>query len=309
MSLITSPFGFSSTGDEVLTGIDLTGKRAVVTGGARGVGVEIARALAGAGAEVTLTARDKEAGERTVADIITSTGNARVHAALVDLADLESVRAFTARWTGPLDILINNAGVMALTDHEHTRHGSEMQFGVNHLGHFALTTGLHRALAAAGGARVVTVSSSGHRMSPVVFEDIHFERREYDAHLAYGQSKTACALFAVGMHARWARDGIIANIANPGSIRETLERHIGEGKTDAFGDIPWKTVRQGAATATWMATSPLLAEVGGLYFEDCKQAPVTNEIGFFLTGVNEYALDKGQADLLWGESERLVASA
>lgn len=187
---ITTPFGATSTAAEVVAGVDLGGRRAIVTGGASGIGVETARALAGAGAEVTLAVRDLAAGTRTAEDIVASTGNKHIHVAHLDLADPASATAFAAAWEGPLHLLVNNAGVMA-SPLTRTPHGWELQFATNHLGHFALTTGLHRALAAAGGARVVSVSSAGHLNSPVVFDDIHFERRPYDPWQAYGQSKTA----------------------------------------------------------------------------------------------------------------------
>jgi NAD(P)-dependent dehydrogenase (short-subunit alcohol dehydrogenase family) len=175
---------------EVVAGIDLSGRRAIVTGGASGIGIETARALAGAGAEVTVAVRNVEAGNRTAEDIAATTGNARVRVAPLDLADRASVASFVAAWDCPLHILVNNAGVMALPEMR-TPEGWEMQFATNHLGHFALATGLHRALTAAGGTRVVSVSSGGHLISPVVFDDIHFRVRAYEPWPAYGQSKTA----------------------------------------------------------------------------------------------------------------------
>ena len=179
---ITTPFNATSTAAEVIEGIDLTGRRAIVTGGASGIGIETAHALAGAGAEVTLAVRDLDAGKRVATDITESTGN-QVLADPLDLADPASVAAFTERWDGPLHILVNNAGIMA-SPLMRTPQGWEMQFATNHLGHFALATGLHNALVAAaagpgqsnaaGGARIVSVSSSAHHRSPVVFDDIHF---------------------------------------------------------------------------------------------------------------------------------------
>ncbi|MBO0850573.1 MAG: SDR family NAD(P)-dependent oxidoreductase, partial [Pseudonocardia sp.] len=220
---ITTPFSAESTAAEVIAGVDLSDHRAVVTGGASGIGIETARALAGAGAEVTLAVRNMAAGERSAADIVESTGNKAVLLAELDLADQASVAAFVAGWDGPLHILVNNAGVMA-SPLMRTPRGWEMQFATNHLGHFALAIGLHDALAAAGGARIVSVSSSAHHRSPVVFSDIHFERREYDPWLAYGQSKTANVLFAVEATKRWAADGIRANALMPGGIRTNLQR-------------------------------------------------------------------------------------
>jgi NAD(P)-dependent dehydrogenase (short-subunit alcohol dehydrogenase family) len=171
-TLITTPFRWQSTAAEVVAGIDLSGRRAIVTGGSSGIGIETARALAGAGAEVTLAVRDAAAGERVANEI---GGDARVER--LDLADLASERAFTARWNGPLHLLINNAGVMALPTLQRSPEGAELHFATNHLGHFELARGLHDALVAAGGARIVSLSSVGHLNAPVDFGDLHFERR------------------------------------------------------------------------------------------------------------------------------------
>jgi NAD(P)-dependent dehydrogenase (short-subunit alcohol dehydrogenase family) len=299
---ITTPFTAESTAAEVVQGIDLTGRRVVVTGGASGIGIETARALAGAGAEVTLAVRNTEAGERTAEDIIAATGNKQVLVAPLDLADQASVAAFAAGWDGPLHILVNNAGVMA-SPLARTPQGWEMQFATNHLGHFALATGLHGALAAAGGARIVSVSSSGHLTSPVVFDDIHFKERAYDPWFAYGQSKTANVLFGVEATKRWASDGIYVNALMPGAIRTNLQRYITDEQLAAMrarmgGVNPvWKTPEQGAATSVLAATSPLLDSVGGRYFEDCNEAG-PNQPGT-RTGVAAYALDPDAAALLW----------
>jgi NAD(P)-dependent dehydrogenase (short-subunit alcohol dehydrogenase family) len=198
----------------------------IVTGAASGIGIETARALAVVGAEVTLAVRDTEAGARVAAEIAAGTGNRQLHVARLDLADRSSIAAFVAKWEGPLHVLVNNAGVMALPE-QHTVEGWEMQFAINHLGHFALALGLHHALAAAGSARIVAVSSSAHLRSPVIFDDIHFAFRPYEPILAYAQSKTANVLFAVGATARWARDGITANALMPGAIATNLQRHTG----------------------------------------------------------------------------------
>ncbi|MEV7966815.1 SDR family NAD(P)-dependent oxidoreductase [Sphaerisporangium sp. NPDC088356] len=299
---ITTPFGAQSTAAEVVDGIDLTGRRAIVTGGASGIGIETARALAGAGAEVTLAVRDLDAGERTANDIIATTGNKQVLVASLDLADRASVAAFVTAWDGPLHILVNNAGVMASPE-TRTPEGWELQFATNHLGHFGLTTGLHQALAAAGGARVVSVSSSAHLRSPIVFEDIHFLERAYEPWSAYGQSKTANVLFAVEATRRWANDGITVNSLMPGGIRTNLQRHITEedlqrmrSQTGA-GSFTWKTPEQGAATSVLVATSPLLEGIGGRYFEDCGEAG-PNQPGT-RSGVAAYALDPEAATRLW----------
>jgi NAD(P)-dependent dehydrogenase (short-subunit alcohol dehydrogenase family) len=222
MSRITTPFTRESTADEVIADADLSGRRAVVTGGASGIGVETARALAAAGAEVTLAVRNLEAGRQAAAGISAKTGNPGVFVAPLELADRESVAAFAANWEGQLDLLINNAGVMA-EPLNRTPEGWEHQFATNHLGHFGLALGLHPALAAAGNARIVSVSSSAHLRSGIVFDDIHFENRPYDEWSAYGQSKTANVLFAVEATKRWAPDGITANALMPGGIRTALQ--------------------------------------------------------------------------------------
>ena len=230
-SLIQTPFSFDSTAAEVVEGIDLSGKRAIVTGGSSGIGVETARALASVGAEVTLAVRDFGAGERTAAAIAAATDGPAVRVGALDLADVRSVSAFVAAWDGPLHLLINNAGVMALPSLQLTERGWELQFATNHIGHFALTVGLRQALFAGGeegGARIVSLSSRGHLRSPVVFDDINFRARPYDAWTAYGQSKTANVLLAVEAHRRWAADGVTANAVHPGGILDTnLSRHMG----------------------------------------------------------------------------------
>ena len=201
---ITTPFKFHSTAAEVLADVDLSGKRAIVTGAASGIGVETARALAGAGADVTLAVRNPQAGADIAAEITASTGNPAVHAAQLELTNPSSIYRFVGSWRGPLHILVNNAGVMASPE-ARTDDGWESQFATNHLGHFALALGLQPALAAAEGARIVAVSSSGHLRSPVVFDDINFRFRPYDPLLAYGQSKTANVLFAARRQRAGAR--------------------------------------------------------------------------------------------------------
>jgi NAD(P)-dependent dehydrogenase (short-subunit alcohol dehydrogenase family) len=305
MNRITTPFGAQSTAAEVIAGIDLTGKRAIVTGGSSGIGVETARALAGAGAEVTLAVRNVEAGVRTAKDIVASTGRKEVLVSPLDLADPASVAAFTANWDGPLHLLVNNAGVMALPDLQLTPAGWEMQLATNHLGHFALALGLHDALAAAGDARIVSLTSRGHLRSPVVFDDLNFTSRRYDPWLAYGQSKTANVLFAVEATTRWASDGITANAVHPGAIAATnLSRYMDPEQLAglrASGMFTYKTIEQGAATSVLVATSPQLESIGGRYFEDCHEAaaldpgaPDTSG-----SGVAAYALDPEAAARLW----------
>ena len=304
--MIRTPFGFSSTAADVVQGMDLAGRRAIVTGGSSGIGVETARALASAGAEVTLAVRDKAAGERTAKEI--TTGNEKVFVAELDLTELSSVRGFVDGWQGSLDILVANAGVMASPE-QYTEQGWELQFATNHLGHFALATGLHAALVAAGNARVVVVSSSGHQLSPVIFDDLNFAFRPYDRWLAYGQSKTANVLFAVEASRRWAADGITANALMPGAIYTNLQRHTegrGSGKTPPE---LIKTVAQGAATSVLLAVSPLLEGIGGRYFADCNEAEVLDRRSGALDGVARYAVDPGNAERLWTVSEGLLATA
>jgi NAD(P)-dependent dehydrogenase (short-subunit alcohol dehydrogenase family) len=310
-TLITTPFGFDSTAAEVAAGIDLSGKRAIVTGGSSGIGIETARALAGAGADVTLAVRDTAAGDRTAAGIAATTGDAAVHVGRLDLADQASVAAFAASWSGPLHLLVNNAGVMALPDLQLTPEGWELQFATNHLGHFALALGLHDALAAAGNARIVSLSSVGHLRSPVVFDDLNFSSRPYDPALAYGQAKTANVLFAVEATRRWGGDGISANAVHPGAILATnLSRHMDPevlAGLVASGTYVFKTPEQGAATSVLVATSPQLEGVGGHYFENCNEAPVVDPGEAEGTGVAAYALDPANAERLWDVSERLIA--
>ncbi|MFD7089680.1 SDR family NAD(P)-dependent oxidoreductase [Streptomyces sp. NPDC059896] len=317
MSVPQTPhvFGASTTAAEVIDGVDLHGRKAVVTGASSGIGVETARALAAAGADVTLAVRDTDAGARVAArleaELPPEAGKLTV--GRLDLADRSTVAAFVAAWHGPLHILVGNAGVMAPQELIRTPDGRELQFAVNHLGHFALAVGLHPALAASDGARIVSVSSIGHLFSPVVFDDLDYRFRPYDPWTSYGQSKTANALFAVGAAERWADDGITANALMPGNIGETsLARHMDPHQVADFiaaGELalpPQKTVRQGAATSVLLAASPTVEGVTGRYFEDCARAePVTERAGA-VTGVAPYALDRENAARLWALSETLV---
>jgi NAD(P)-dependent dehydrogenase (short-subunit alcohol dehydrogenase family) len=308
-----TPFGFTSTAAEVIDGVDLSGKRAIVTGASSGIGVETVRALADAGAAVTLAVRNTETGERVAAEIREGTGNGAVTVGALDLSDLASVGAFVAAWSGPLDILVNNAGVMAIQELTLSSSGHEMQFATNHLGHFALALGLHDSLAAAGSARIVSVSSGGHLRSPVVFDDIDYAFRDYDPFGAYGQSKTANVLFAVEATRRWAQEGIFANALMPGGIATPLQRHLpvhyaGQA-LEAFraAGTDFKSVEQGAATSVLLAASPLLDGIGGRYFEDCNEAVVVNRRGGpGRGGVAPYALDPANAERLWELSLKLV---
>ncbi|MEN3612436.1 SDR family NAD(P)-dependent oxidoreductase [Plantactinospora sp. ZYX-F-223] len=308
MERIVTPYGRHSTAAEVIDGIDLSGRRAIVTGGVSGIGLETARALASAGAQVTVTARDDNA-RQAVADIVGSTGNPEVRVARLELTDVSSIRTFVDEWEGPLHILVNNAGVMALPELRRTAQGWEEQFAVNHLGHHLLAVGLRDALARAEGARIVSVSSSAHHLSPVVFTDIHYLSRPYHPQLAYGQAKTAVALFAVGAASRWAGLGITANALNPGAIATGLQQYIG-GDLGVPADLQ-KSPQQGAATSVMLATSPLLSQVTGRYFNDCAEAtPVTvqpTDEAELASSVAHYAIDPEQADRLWRLCDRMVS--
>jgi NAD(P)-dependent dehydrogenase (short-subunit alcohol dehydrogenase family) len=308
---ITSPFGPFSTAREVLAGHDLTGKTAVVTGSASGIGVETARALAEAGAEVVLAVRNIEAGATVAADIAKTAKGPEPRVEQVDLSDMATIRAFNARWAGkPLNILINNAGVMACPL-AYTADDLEMQIGTNHFGHFLLSLGLAEGLvkgAQASGteSRLVSLSSIGHRRAPVNFEDPNFKHRAYDKWDAYGQAKTANSLFAVGFHQRFKDRGVAANAVMPGGIMTPLQRHLPMAEQIAMGWIDengkvtdgFKTTEQGASTSIWAAVGSELTGTGGLYLENCEQAvPATKEVRF--VGVEPWALDPMAADRLW----------
>ncbi|MFC9843563.1 oxidoreductase [Streptomyces sp. NPDC060223] len=319
-----SGFDAASTAEDVIKGIDLTGKVAVVTGGYSGIGLETARVLRSAGAEVVVPARDTDRARAALK------GVDGVEVERMDLLDPASIDAFAERFLAsgrPLHILVDSAGIMA-TPLTRDARGYETQFATNHLGHFQLVARLRPALRRAGGARVVSVSSWGHRFSPVVFDDPHFERREYDRWAAYGQSKTANILFAVGLDTRAKADGVRAFSLHPGSIVDTgLKKYLAEEDLKAVGVLDeegqpvldperqLKTVEQGAATSVWCATSPLLDSLGGLYCENSDVAPpMSLEEGHEWTlmnrswnaGVLPYAVDPEAADRLWELSERLI---
>ena len=310
MSRITSPFGWESTAAEVAAGHDLSGKRAIITGATAGLGVETARVLASLGAEVVLAVRDTAAAASLVAEIEAAGGKAS--AAALDLADLRSVEAFAAADSGaPLHLLINNAGIMACPLMR-TAQGFEMQLGVNHIGHFHLTSLLLPALKAANGARVVAVASSGHLWSGFDFDDPNFERTDYDPLAAYGRSKTANALFALELDRRHQGDGIRAFSLMPGGIHTSLGRHMTDEIRQRLGVDPasaspykWKTVEQGSATTVWAALGRELDGSGGLYLEDCNEA-LPNREGR-RDGVKAWARDPDAAERLWSWTENAIA--
>jgi NAD(P)-dependent dehydrogenase (short-subunit alcohol dehydrogenase family) len=295
-------FGFTSTTDEVLAGVDLAGTRALVTGATSGLGIETARGLAAAGAAVVLGVRDVAAGRETAARITESTGNPDITVNGLDLADLASVHEFADARHGPLHMLVDNAGIMAVPELTRTAAGHEVQFAVNYLGHFALTLGLHDALARAEGARVVSLSPNAHLSCPVVFDDLDHRFRPYQPIGAYGESKTADVLPAVEAARRWSDDGIVANAVNPGAIATGLQRHTGGLRTPPERR---KTLAQGAATSVLLAASP---PATGRYFEDCAEAPVVAEAQAMSgSGVAPFALDPANAERLWEIAAKLVA--
>lgn len=309
-------FGYRTTASEVLEGVSLSGKQAIVTGGYSGIGLETARALASAGATVTIACRDLDRAVATAASLTQSTGREPVVAMQLDLSSQASVASFAEQYRSQHDqlhILINNAAVMACP-FERTVDGFEMQFGTNHLGHFALFHHLLPALRAAHGARVVSLSSTGHFRAPVDFDDIGFERREYHPWVAYGQAKTACALTAVGIQRHHAGEGIECYAVHPGGIMTNLQRHMTaediqkRGWVDADGNVDarFKTVEQGAATSVWAATSPALTGRGGQYLADCGEVTIHDEVPADLTGVMRYAVDPVLAEKLWDVSLKML---
>ncbi|MGV9915351.1 SDR family NAD(P)-dependent oxidoreductase [Streptomyces tendae] len=303
MALITTPFGPRATAAEVLDGVDLTGRRIVVTGGASGLGTETVRALAGAGAHVTVATRDPAAAKPLTDEF------PHVAAAPLDLADLASVRAFCDDWQGPLDVLVANAGIMMLPTREVNAQGWEMQLAVNYLGHFALALGLHGALRAAEQPRVAVVSSGAQLRAGFDFDDPQFAQRPYDSFVAYAQSKTADVLLAVGLGRRWADDGITANACAPGFIHTNLTRHLDNATMQALGAMDqdgrlltpdfYKTPEQGAATTVLLAASPLLDGVTGRYFEDNQESAVVDGGPDVMAGVAKWSVDPAAADRLW----------
>ena len=312
MSPATSKFGFESTTDEVLEGVDLTGKLALVTGASGGLGEETARALASHGARVVLTARDIPKGEAVAAKIRESTGNPDIEVISLELDSLESVRACAQRFLAThdeLNLLINNAGVMACPFGK-TQDGFEMQFGTNHLGHFVFTNSILPALLKGAPGRIVNLSSGGHRFSNVLFDDLNFETTEYHKFLSYGQSKTANVQFSVGLDARLKDRGIRVFAVHPGAIMTELSRHMEKADIDELmanrgsAKMVFKPIPAGAATSCYAATSSDLDGLGGVYLEDCHVAEVNDTEEH--NGVRSYALDSDNAERLWTLSEQLV---
>lgn len=316
-SPIGSGFGASSTAADVIKGIDLTGKTAVVTGGYSGIGLETVKALRGAGAKIFVPARDLAKARAALAEI------PDVSVELMDLLDPASIDAFADRVaaaTSSLDILINNAGVMAPPLARDAR-GYELQFSANHLGHFQLTCRLWPALVQGGGARVVALSSYGHRRAGVDFHDPNFLQRDYEPWIAYGQAKTANALFAVALNSIGKRSGVRAFSVHPGGIATDLMRHMSKELIDASNVIDKdgnaiidpennkKTPQQGAATSVWCATSPELEGKGGVYCADCDVArALPNNNSTEMHGVRPRATDPVAAGRLWQLSEQMTGA-
>ena len=318
---MTAVFGATSTTDDVLAGVDLKGKRVLVTGVSAGLGVETARALAAHGAQVVGAARDLAKAQRATAQVRAEAANGGSLALVeLDLASLKSVRACADALIAdgrPFDVVIANAGVMR-TPFGHTQDGFETQFGTNHLGHFVLVNRIAGLIAPGG--RLVNLSSSGHRYSDVDLEDPNFAHTPYDPMVAYGRSKTANILFAVEFDRRHRARGVRATALHPGGIRTELGRHMPadelnklvaqiNAQLSAAGQPPfqWKTIPQGAATSVWAGFVASADAVGGRYSENCQLSPVTDGL---ITpgspGVRPYALDPERAKALWAKSEEMV---
>ncbi|KQO60343.1 SDR family NAD(P)-dependent oxidoreductase [Curtobacterium sp. Leaf261] len=315
---ITTPFTATSTAEDVVRGVDLRGVLAVVTGATSGLGVETARVLAAAGAMVTLAVRNVGLGEDVASAIARAPGTIRPRVAQLDLADPDSVARFVRDWTGSLHLLVANAGLVT-GGLERTARGWELQFATNHLGHHALASGLHPALALGAsdrdGARVVVLSSTAHMRADVDFGDLHFECRPYDPQIAYAQSKTANSLFSVEASRRWTDEGIVANTVNPGGIATGLQRNFSAAQrasldaAEAAGAFSYKTLEQGAATTLVAAVRPEFARTGGHYLDDGQEAYTVGNDATLVDhphGVKEWALDPAAAERLWDVSDRLV---
>ena len=311
---ITSGFKPHTPARDVVAGHDLTGKVVIITGAATGIGIETARALAEAGAEVVIAVRKPDLAEAAVAEINKTAKAAKASWSMLDLSSFKSIRAFAARWGDrPLNILINNAGVMACPL-AYTEDGLEMQIGTNHFGHFLLSVLLAPNLIAGAKAsgkssRLVSLSSIGHRRSGVNFEDPHFKARDYDKWESYGQAKSANALFAIGFNRRFKDKGVIAYAVMPGGIMTPLQRHMTLDEQKALGWIDdsgkvrdgFKTPEEGASTSVWAAVGDELEGVGGLYLEDLAQAsPWTKDMPW--AGVMPHAIDEDAAENLWALS-------
>jgi len=316
--IMSNTFGATSTTDEVLRGIDLSGKRVLVTGVSAGLGVETARALAAHGAQVVGAARDLSKAQSATAQIrAQATSGGSLELVQLDLASLDSVRRCAdALLAGgkPFDVIIANAGVMAIPKGT-TVDGFEIQFGTNHLGHFVLVNRIASLLRA--GSRLVNLSSAGHRYADVDLEDPNFEHTPYEEFVAYGRSKTANVLFAVEFDRRHRARGVRATAVHPGGIKTELSRHltpdvlqkliaeINASQPKGAPPFSWKSIPQGAATSVWAACVADAEAIGGRYCEDCHVAEVVTVPGV-RRGVRPYALDPQRAQALWQKSEEMV---
>jgi NAD(P)-dependent dehydrogenase (short-subunit alcohol dehydrogenase family) len=311
-------FDANTTADEVLAGQQLQGVRILVTGGSGGLGKEAARALAAKGAGVILAARSEDKLAQARIDIVAATGNANVATLALDLASLDSVRAAAAEFLSryqSLGVLINNAGVMA-SPLLRTADGFEMQFGVCHLGHFLFTGLIMPALLEAVPARIVNLSSAGHQIADVDFDDPNYLQRDYDKWQAYGQAKSANVLFSVALNQRLAAKGVTSTAVHPGAIAETeLARHLGAEDFEALmamqpegAVMEFKSLAAGAATSVWAATAAELEGRGGLYLENCQPGEL-NEGGKLQGGYLDRVVDPERAEVLWQLSEQLVGQS
>jgi NAD(P)-dependent dehydrogenase (short-subunit alcohol dehydrogenase family) len=312
---LISGFGAKTTAEEALAGRELQGKITIVTGGHAGLGLETTRVLANAGATVVIGARDPQKAQMAVAKM------KNVAVSQLDLASPSSIDRFANEFLNSnrtLDLLINNAGIMATPLMRDDR-GYEMQFATNHLGHFQLTARVWEALKRSGNARVVALSSYGHSMGAVDFSDPNFNQRPYDKWAAYGQSKSANSLFAVELDKRGQEHGIRAFAVHPGGILTDLARYMTDEDFKPFGIYrengvlkgpEWlKNIEQGAATTVWCAVSPQLNNKGGVYCEDCDIAPMLPADSKLRSGVRPWAVDKAAAEALWILSEKLAPTS
>jgi NAD(P)-dependent dehydrogenase (short-subunit alcohol dehydrogenase family) len=324
---MANALGATSTTEDVLSGVNLKGKRILVTGVSAGIGVETARSLAAHGAQVVGAARDLTKAKAATAQVPkdAGTGGGSFELIALDLADLKSVRACADELLakgGRFDLIIANAGVMA-TPFGHTADGFETQFGTNHLGHFVLVNRIASLMGA--GSRLINLSSSGHRFANVDLEDPNFERTPYEPFVAYGRSKTANILFAVAFDQRHRERGIRAAAVHPGGIQTELARHMDPSHMEAMikqiseqaaaegkGPFQFKTIPQGAATSVWAGVVASAEEIGGRYCENCHASdivPDTVSLGMLNEGVRAYALDPKNAEALWKKSEEMVGES
>ena len=313
---IETGFGSKPKAGEVMADLNLSGKVALVTGGYSGIGVETVRALTDAGARVFVPSRDVDRAAKTLDGIIPVK-----QIGFMDLADLPSVNRFGETFANnhpKIDLAIFNAGVMACPLGR-TQQGLEWQLGVNHVGHFVLLQALLPSLRSADGARLITLSSIAHRMSPVRFDDMNYERRDYDKWQAYGQAKSAQSLMAVELDRREKDNGIRAFSVHPGGIFTPLQRYLGnaemaefgwtdkEGRPSPVAEKLFKTTTQGCATSLWAATAIALDNIGGVYCEDCNVSEVVPDDSNAFTGVRQWAIDSEIAERTWAETDTLVA--